>query len=301
MEKVFIFSNTFVAKNILYKIKYLLNIDIKQIILLSENHSEKEFARGDQINVILYNNLGDCISHADITIMIIDKNIPITSIDYIITESQRTGKRYIKIQNPWSEESTDDMNQCKEYDFNKIPTVLCVGLGIESQLYCMELLINKILTTSKVKFNQLYSKCTENLLLQFDDELLNKSLTQQLRPSDKECDVIVRSINIGRNINNLMKYAETIKLTNADFLILQVSADFNDNESAKNIIKFGCFSTLDIITKSRYLSIGRLNVYCNKIDDNNSLTMNIDDCDIEEKLKFLLFSKISYPDGMVLY
>ena len=74
MANIFIFSNAFLTRTFIYKIGYLLNINIDKIILLKENHSlEERFQFVDQIKVETYANIDFCVSCSDCVIIINDK------------------------------------------------------------------------------------------------------------------------------------------------------------------------------------------------------------------------------------
>lgn len=303
IENLFIFSNSYAAKTAAYILDYVLDIKNLTITLLKENHSEYEFPKCIYYNkILLYEDIDICIMNSEAILIIVDDDIPKKTIDYIIDKSQKTGKKYLIINNPWKNDSlhfNNTFDNEKKYYFNNIPIILLVGVGVVSQQYCTEVLLNRIFTNKKINFKQIYSKGTNAFLSQLNKWNINRSLSIHLAEngSSKEYDVIVVSINIDEDINNIRYHTDTIRHIRPDFVILQTNDGFADYESADCIFKYGSFAALDIIIKSHFYSMDRFSVYCKTNTNQSSLFKYVDESDIEKQLSFLILSKISLPEG----
>lgn len=109
----------------------------------------------------------------------------------------------------------------------------------------------------------------------------------------------IYSINIGENIFNIKKFIDELRHLKSDFTILQTGISFNEYEVAKNIIKYGTFSQLDVLIKSHYYVVDeKLTVYCDKKVVEDFLIRDIESNSLWEKLSAGIFSKIAFPEGI---
>lgn len=81
MKNVFVFSSAFVTRMLIQYIDYLTNFEIGEIIVLQENHSEKEFQLPNK-RIMVYNNLVECINNCDVVIVIDQGRIPQSSLEF---------------------------------------------------------------------------------------------------------------------------------------------------------------------------------------------------------------------------
>jgi len=304
MPKIFIFSNSFAARTVLFGLDSLFNIKIDEVLLLKENHNQKEnFLFNTNIKINLYESINDCICHCDFILMIKDNNTPEKSINYILCKSKELDKRCYEVINPWKNElSSNTSNIAHENtDFKKYPVILNISLGTISQHYCVEILLNKIFTKNNIGFKQFYSKETEFFLLQLDRYgILSDNFSRQIKFSKYQYNIIIYSINIGESIYNIKKHIDILRHISPDFTILQTDIKFNEYENSKNIIKYGCLSQLDILIKSHYKTVNDvLTVYCNKSIEQDSFIQDIESISLENKLSFDIFSKIAFPEGII--
>ena len=304
MSKIFVFSNSFATRTVLFGLDSLFNIKFDEVLLLKENHNQKEiFLFNTNIKIKLYESIDDCICLCDSIIMIKDDNIPEKSINYISCKSKELDKQCFEIINPWKNKLSSSTNNIddKNIDFKKYPVILNISLGTISQSYCVEILLNKIFTKNSIGFKQFYSKEMENFLLQLDGYgILSSNFSRQIKFPEYQYNIIIYSINIGESIYNIKKYIDILRHIASDFTILQTDIKFNEYESAKNIIKYGCFSQLDMLIKSHYNVVDeKLTVYCAKKINEDSLVKDIESISLENKLSFNIFSKIAFPEGIV--
>ena len=157
---------------------------------------------------------------------------------------------------------------------------------------------------NNIEFIQCFSEETKNILLQIDNYgILNPALSKQLNCIIENYNLIVFSINAGQNIHDIRTYIDIIKRIKPDFTIFHTNISFESFEIIQNIIKYGCLSQLDVIIKSHYNIIddktNKYIVYCNETINENSGLLDIESDLLEEKLTCNVFSKISYPEGIV--
>lgn len=306
MSKLFIYSNSFVAKTIIYKLCFVLNISIDEVLLLNENHRQNEEGIntwcGCDIN--LYADIDECINLSDYIFIIRDSNVPTKHIDYILKQSVALGKKCFELNNHWREYSLCK-SKCDELinlNFEKFPVILNISLGPTSQQYCLEVLINSIFEKSKVNIKQIFSPATYSFFSQLNSyKILNSSLSAQL-DNQKVFSVMVCSLDIGVDFNNITKYIDMIKNINPDFIILQTNIRFDEYETAKNIFKYGCLASLDLIVKSHFntITLEDVNVvYCSNHITSNTFIKDLESIDLESELKSNIFSKLSLPKGVL--
>lgn len=304
MSKIFIFTNSYTTRTMIFDLNYLFNCKTHEILLLKENFMNENYSLNN-IKVKLFNNMDNCIEYSDFIIIIKNGNVPKKSINYILSKSKELNKKCIEIQNPWqinSLYSNQDYDKYKEYDFNNCPVILDIALGYGAQQFCVELLLNKIFIDKKINFKQFYSLETKNILLQLNKyNILNNELSKQLNTSINQYNVIIYSINIGDSIYNIKKYIEILRCLKPDFTILQTDIKFEEYETAKKFIKYGCFSQLDILIKSHYnLLYKKHALHCNNhIIKEDYFIKDIESNDLEKKLALEILSKIAFPEGII--
>ena len=303
MASIFVFSNSFHTRTILFKLDYLLNFKIDEIILLTENHNQKEnYIFNNDIKIKLFKSIDECIAACDCIFLLKDETIPVKSINYILNKSSEYNKKCYEIQNPWEEKGADNIykNDYENCDFDKRPVILNIALGEIAQQYCTEVLINEILAENDVEFKQFYSYATKNFLLQLNSYgILNIDISKHLDMSAYQYDIIICSIDIGENLYDVQKYIDFFRLIKSDFIILQTGIKFDKYQIAKNIIKYVCFSQLDLLIKTHYSLLDNLFVvYCYEEIEEDSLILDIESINLKKQLMFKMFSKIAYPEGI---
>lgn len=297
--RIFIFATSFSAKMYGYMLGYTLCIEEISIVLLKENHDIDEFSKKLYDNVILCTDVDECIRLADTVLVLQDGYLPKKVVEYVISKCESQGKRCLELNNTHETQenvlsSLCDIDKCSEW-IRSVPTVLIIGCGYSSQQYCTEILLNKILTDEKINFKQYYSKPTYSFLSQMESyNNLNKSLVQDRKNKD---DLCVIAMDIGEKLDDITKYTSHIQNLRPDFVILQTDCNFNEYEKAGNILRYCTQTPIDVIIRSPYIKVGHYDVYVNdKTTDETFLYCGIMDEIIEQRLKFLLMSKLSLPD-----
>ena len=175
---------------------------------------------------------------------------------------------------------------------------------LDTKLYLrkyIKVLINEIFAENRVKIKQFFSPATYYILNQLNKYgLVNNIICEQLEDI-KNFSVVACSINIGVDFNNIANYVEAIKDINPDFVILQTGIRFCEYETAKQMLQFGCSSSLDLIIKSHYNNVTLDDVkiyYCNNQIEVDGFINDIENINLKEELEFKIFSKLSLPKGI---
>jgi hypothetical protein len=304
MSKLFIFANSYAAKTILLGIDYLINIDISEILLLSENHNSNEktsYTNG--VKVRLFDDINNCIKAADYIILLQDEKLPVKSIDYVITTAKIFNKKCFHFRIPQFTPTICTANK-DDCDFVNRPVVLCISIGSVSQQRFSEIILNKILSELNINFRQYFSSDTEQFILQLDNcGILNRNLSHQLHNSDDSYQIIINSISID-NLSRIKEYVNLLNACSPDYIILNTEFNYFDYNYIKMFVEFVCFSRLDILLKSRFRIVdSNFTVYCKKhieeIVEDGIYDIEIDD--IEKAIRNSLLAKLAFPEHMVKY
>lgn len=301
MNSCFVFSNSFFARTVLRDLEYLLNTPIDNVYLLRENHSEGEISK---INDFRYNfkiKLVDTpeegILSSNIIVISKDNDVPTKYIDYVVLKAQEHKKQYFCINNPWTSASTEKF---VDFEGNKnIPTILIIGVGISSQLFCMEMIINRILSKNNIRFSKRYSESTKQLLDQLPSKKNpNPNVPYSTTDTDNDSQINVISLGLKNEISDIRYYIDKIKIIAPDFIVLQTNIDFNQYDVARGFVEYGGQTMLDVIVKSNYYSIGNYNVLCEFCGKSTENVEYLHDNELEKKLEFMIFSKLSLPSNV---
>ncbi len=303
MNNVFIYANGFVTRTIMYNFKYLLNSDIEKVILLRENHKVDEQCFDN--NIILFDSLDDCLYHCNSVIIIKDKNTPCSKIEYIKNKTTTDKKKCCEIDNPWTLDSLfvpDNITyDFSAFDFEDHPVILDISVGMLSQQYCVEIMLNEIMYNNNVNFTQLFSEKTRHFLLQLDEyNYLNNNIANQLHNKYDGNDVFILSVNVGSE-DGMRKYYNLFAKIRPDYLILQIGNNNQEILSIQNAMQYGLFTPLDITIKAHnYFANENIILFCKEIYNiDGHKTVDIEDPNLKEKLSFDILSKIGLPEGIM--
>lgn len=302
MSKIFIFSNSFIAHNIIYGFDKVLNIECEEFILLSENHNNFDFETGANRKVLLLESLEMCVKLCDCIFVFEDRNIPQKSLLYIKELSQLYQKK-MYLLNLFSDEYYYDLKtDINEYKFCDVPVILNIALGLTSQFYTMELLLNRIFGDNNIPFKQFFSQSMYNYMSQlYNYSIINDQLSNQLFKC-KEYQVLIVTIDIGDDIYNLREHGNFIRKISPDYIMLQTDFKSIDYKTAHTAVNMFCNSPLDIIINSCYCNLHDKNfiIRCNNRLNHKNIK-SIESPSLKEDLTFDIFSKIAVPNGITSY
>ena len=302
MNSCFVFSNSFFARTVLKDLEYLLNKSIDKIYLLRENHSQDEIFYFNHCNynfkIQLVDTIEEGILQSNIIVISKDDNIPLKYIDYVTLQAQKQKKQCFCINNPWILETTEELGS---FEWNKnIPTILIMGVGVSSQLFCMEMLINKILSKNNIRFSQRYSESTKQLLNQLPSKRnLNPNVTYSISDTNNDSQINVITLCLKNEISDIRFNIDNIRRISPDFTVLQTNIDFDQYHVAKGFMEYGGLTMLDVIVKSNYYSSGNYNVLCKLHRESTENVEYLHDNELEKKLEFMIFSKLSLPLNVI--
>lgn len=305
MLSIFVFSNSFIERMIIWNLDFLLKCKINKICLLKENHSSEDVSLHNYAyNILICNTLEECILNSDIVLIIKNKNLPEISIDKILQYVKIHKKEIHIISNPFTEypvHFNDEPFNSMKQEFERKPVILTVSLGIVTQPYCIEILMDKMFLQQKIRIKHLYTKQTMDFFVDLNTcGLLNKSIAKKIHKPQyyNDYEIIICSINIGDDIYNITKYMDTIRSIQADYVILQVDKKFDDYENAINFFKYGCLSPINIIVKSKYITINNKNYVYIYSSNSDSIAKDIESPSLASELYEDILLKISLPTGM---
>lgn len=299
MTKVFIFANSFAANTIISCFDKVINIECSEIILLKENHSSFEFEKYINKKIILIENLEECIKLCDYVFIFKDEFIPEKSLLLLEKMSKQYQKKYFYLNFDENKNNYNLEKDIYEYKYYEVPVILNIALGVTSQFFTMELILNKILNDKSIYFKQFFSdEMYKYMLWLYNHEFLKSCISDQLFKVT-DYSVLIITINIGEELYNLREYSEFIRTISPDYIMLQSSFRPLDYINAHKVVNMFCNSHLDIIINSCYCNLHDKNfiVRCNgKTNDKN-----IESASIENDLSFDIFSKIALPEGIISY
>lgn len=298
MSSVFIFSSALSARTIIYDINYLLNTEIKEIILLKENHRATEnFNMCGNIKVSIFDNLSECITRSDFVIILQNNNIPQSSISEIKLQTEKSLKKCYIIKDVWNNVSDNDIIPNPDSVISNYPIIVHISLGNITQPFYTEMALSKVMRKNNIKVKQYFTSSTKELLLQLSDLCL---LNTKYFNVAMNYDLIIYSIDIGNDIFNIRKYINVFNQLDADYIILQVEKNFCDYENANNIIRYCCSSKLNTIIKSHFtLADDKYILYCDDIIDYSDTVYDVESDKLAELLFNSIRTKLSLPDGII--
>ncbi len=307
MKNIFIISNSFSTRTILYHIDYLLNFSIGKIYILQENHDYLEAHNiSNKVVLVSSEDIDKYIYTSDVVLILQDKYMPRKTIDHIkllVTEKNKL----IIVDNPWSvnNPAENKLNKGIRYDTN--PVILQIVFGEYTQHYCTEILLNKILSNEDVPFIQDFSIETLSLIEQLSQYgIINKKIIQSKQSNLNNYSVVVKSLHVNqyREMSKDKKFIEIMGVLSPSYIIMNISLNCIINDSMKNMFIHKYNKPIDIIVKSPYVEIdlthSKCSTYCASLDVDLNKTYSPTSSYFEKQLQVDLFAKISLPKDIVI-
>ena len=304
MAKVFVFGNSYNTRTLLSQLGNILNEKIEKVVLLNENHNLKKDFKLCPYRIELFYTIKQCINEANLIIVLQSEKMPVNSINEIIKICDQESKRLIIIPNLLyrKEDSNFLIDIIKDENFDG-PIILNIALGDYVQHVCGELKINSILSKNNISFKQIFSLKSKELLQHFlKSDLLIKELKKQLCQEISSYDVMIISLDLDHDINNLKKYQSCFQKILPDCIILQTDMGFCNMEYVQSVIQQCSGDKIDINIYSRYKKVDVEHiVYCTcaPYTYNHEENVDIESDNLSQFLKLKIFSCIAMPEGVI--
>lgn len=291
IKNIFVYSSSYLAYIFVHTAEYLLNIPIGTFNLLTENNTLSEF--GEKANKIkLFDDIDECIMNSDIIIILDNHNLPNRVISKLSDMASKYNKILINIDTLLGHECEYERTNYIE----KVPAIFNISIGNYSANFCIEMMLNRIFTNDNINFRQEFSAETLSFLQQLQRYgILHYQLENQLFRDSSAYEILIKTINYN-SFYDMTYIFEKTEAVIPDYFILNTSYRFTEYNAIEKLIYYKYSAPLFLI-KSNYVEIYRAEksmkcVYCVEKQKNINY---INDNNLEQKLKFDIFSKMTLP------
>ena len=313
MKTVFLFSDYFNIQMLSYGLDYILNFEIDKIVLLEENHKKSPLIWHEYpLTVTVLKTIDQCVISSDIIIAYKNANISDKTLNYLLRIAQEKGKLLYLIDTPnfrmdaiLQSSPINSMKVASDDNYKKGASILIMNIGTLSLSYDIEVLLARVLTDFEISFKQSFLESTNSILHQYQQcEILNRRyFDMDKNAATTENDISVISIDIGHNIEDIVKHAVSILELYVDYIIVIADGSYIDkSQKVINYVKYCRNKAVDMIIFSPFRIIDKQ--YLIKCTDNHFLcdrSFYITDPKLDAYLKNDLLRKLSFPQGIELY
>ena len=287
MENIGLLTNSITARMLMYQIDYVLNIPVKNIYVLSENHNKSEIFPTSGAKVTICDSYDEFIQKSEL-IITSNKQETLAHID---------NRKLLFIDSPWNGYENHSMNGCltKKLNYSNAPVVFILSIGDFTDQYHIEILVNKIVASKTKRIAQIFTPETKALL---DSIAKSKNINPNLvnACNNNDGDVIIISAN---NISNDLELIQIIKEISPDYFILCVDYSFNGLNEVE--LFFSNICKINIVVQSPYITNKLLegkqwSVYCNV--EKSNVFHNTLEKDFENYLELHIMQKIFMPNSI---
>lgn len=287
MENIGLLTNSITARMLMYQIDYVLNIPVKNIYVLSENHNKSEIFPTSGAKVTICDSYDEFIQKSEL-IITSNKQETLAHID---------NRKLLFIDSPWNGYENHSMNGCltKKLNYSNAPVVFILSIGDFTDQYHIEILVNKIVASKTKRIAQIFTPETKALL---DSIAKSKNINPNLvnACNNNDGDVIIISAN---NISNDLELIQIIKEISPDYFILCVDYSFNGLNEVE--LFFSNICKTNIVVQSPYITNKLLegkqwSVYCNV--EKSNVFHNTLEKDFENYLELHIMQKIFMPNSI---
>lgn len=287
MENIGLLTNSITARMLMYQIDYVLNIPVKNIYVLSENHNKSEIFPTNGAKVTICDSYDEFIQKSEL-IITSNKQETLAHID---------NRKLLFIDSPWNGYENHSMNGCltKKLNYSNAPVVFILSIGDFTDQYHIEILVNKIVASKTKRIAQIFTPETKALL---DSIAKSKNINPNLvnACNNNDGDVIIISAN---NISNDLELIQIIKEISPDYFILCVDYSFNGLNEVE--LFFSNICKTNIVVQSPYITNKLLegkqwSVYCNV--EKSNVFHNTLEKDFENYLELHIMQKIFMPNSI---
>lgn len=287
MYNIGLLTNSVTDRMLMYQIDYVLNIPVKNIYVLSENHNKSEIFPTSGAKVTICDSYDEFIQKSEL-IITSNKQETLAHID---------NRKLLFIDSPWNGYENHSMNGCltKKLNYSNAPVVFILSIGDFTDQYHIEILVNKIVASKTKRIAQIFTPETKALL---DSIAKSKNINPNLvnACNNNDGDVIIISAN---NISNDLELIQIIKEISPDYFILCVDYSFNGLNEVE--LFFSNICKTNIVVQSPYITNKLLegkqwSVYCNV--EKSNVFHNTLEKDFENYLELHIMQKIFMPNSI---
>lgn len=287
---IFLLSSSYIENTIIPNLEYLMGVNISEIVLLKENHTESEFAKLATVRVKLFNNIYEALTYSDL--IIIDAG---TVENSKINSCIKIAKMNKKIYHIINLTQAGDVLILPDEKIKSVPLIFIITLGEFHQSPSFELSINEMFNNCKVPFYQDFSPVTRSIIANFqNNHILNPLIQKSI--SNSNFKVAIRTIN-ERSIKQIcdnVYFVDMINDLQPDYIALICENNLLNDDDYKNILQYRFNRRINLILHSDYISIYWGGTKC-PILKTNDFHISLSSREKNNVLKDI-FNSITFPD-----
>ncbi len=299
--KLFIFSDTYTARILLKYLECKIEKYNFEIVLLSELGVSNDVG----INIYTFEKVQQCVE-ACTQVLVIDNNIiPKTKIELVKSLANTYNKKCIIVDDFCNSQDKMIDTKEKQYDENikDYPLILIISYGTQTQVSCLEIIINKLLSDLNFEVFQKPSNELNGILNVLS--LCGLPIhTFNTCIAESNCGVVVRCVTYetttNSDINSVFSYLKP------DVIIVSISKNHYNYDLIENYFKFRYGYAIDIFVKSELIEMidesGKRNLIFDFsiLQDEEDSIISLHDPLLFQHLSEIILPKIRLPDGVTL-
>ena len=305
-KKIFVYGNSYATRTLLFHIEHLLDFEISDVYVLSENHkTDEEFVISEHICIHRRERIEEVLPEIDIVLALKDENSPMNKLNAIVQAAEKMHFACFVIDNPWQNYNSSKSlstieNEVLTDEHRTKPVVLNISVGRYPQQYCTEIALNKIFTNEKLSFKQHYSYETKKLIFQLNNiGIAKKDLILPAQNTD-EGSLIIHSIHIEDIVDASAEQYFFNNIT-PDCIVLSCMLSWRGLSDLRNLLKVKYNLMIDFVAVSPYIEFEKCSNDYSALYAGNSVAMDgisNQTHDFEQRLKNSIFGKIATPEGV---
>ena len=222
---VFLISSSYIENTLITNLDYLIGMNISEIVLLKENHSETEYANLNKLKIVLFDSVENAVLYSDMTIIIKPYNSDNGNYESIALNLQKNDKVCYYFDLDKLDNNSCGQNNC--FQESAVPIILLISVGQFNQIQNIEFSLNRIFNNNNVQFHQVFSEASTELINYLKkNNLFNQKIDNQNCCSSYDVEIrTINTDNIEKAINDI-NLIDSIYKISPDFVIL-ISALYN--------------------------------------------------------------------------
>lgn len=288
--RVFLIGQSYRINQIIYANKLLFKQPVDAFVVLSEN--KREYFSENNVPIIFFSLLTDCIQYSDITLILDTSSIPTETIQSIQNISMLFNKQMLYFN------GINDFLANRFEKASNIPSILHVFIGKASQQFEGEALIYSIFKEKGITFfnsniNTRLSICCTSKECSIFSHLLDNN------PQD--CNLLYTPISLNNNIVELREYWIFLEQIKPDYVIVQTDCSEYDFDELCSATKYICNRRMDIWIQGTYYHYKEKDLLSYQKHSPSLYSYRLNSYEISRDVSFDMLSKISFPIGLKKY